>query len=198
MQVSRSPIARCTSTAATDESTPPESPQITRWPGGTSCRMRSISVSMKCPGVQSGRAAADLEQEVVEDLAAARRVRHLRMELDGEERLGVVLHRRDRRVVAGRGHLEARRWRVHVVAVAHPYRRLLAHPEPLEEPPALDLDGRPSVLAPVRALHSSAGELRHHLHSVAESQHRRAHARAERRRRSGRPRRRPSWVRPTG
>ncbi len=29
MQVSWSPIARCTSAAATDESTPPDSPQIT-------------------------------------------------------------------------------------------------------------------------------------------------------------------------
>ena len=86
MQVSRSPTARCTSTAATEESTPPESPQITRLVGPTSSRIRATSVSTKCPGVQSGAAAADLEQEVVEDLAAPRRVRHLGMELDAEER----------------------------------------------------------------------------------------------------------------
>ena len=86
MQVSRSPTARCTSTAATDESTPPESPQITRASGPTSSRIRAISVSTKWPGVQSGVTAADLEQEVVEDLAAARRVRHLGMELHAEQR----------------------------------------------------------------------------------------------------------------
>ena len=40
-QVSWSPIARCTSSAATDESTPPESPQITR-PSPTWARMRAI------------------------------------------------------------------------------------------------------------------------------------------------------------
>ena len=54
MQVSRSPTARCTSTAATEESTPPESPQITRRSGPTISWIRAISVSMKCPGVQSG------------------------------------------------------------------------------------------------------------------------------------------------
>ena len=38
-----------------------------------------------------GRAAADLEEEVGEDLAAARRVRHLGMELHAEDRPLVVL-----------------------------------------------------------------------------------------------------------
>ena len=42
------------------------------------------------------RAAADLEQEVVDDLPAPRRVRHLRMELDAEERLLAVLEGGDR------------------------------------------------------------------------------------------------------
>ena len=54
MQVSWSPTARCTSAAATDESTPPESPQITRCSVPTSSRIRATSVSMKWPGVQSG------------------------------------------------------------------------------------------------------------------------------------------------
>ena len=52
MQVSWSPIALCTSAAATDESTPPDRPQITcRSP--TMARIFSTSSSMKCPGVQS-------------------------------------------------------------------------------------------------------------------------------------------------
>ncbi len=53
MQVSRSPTARCTSAAATDESTPPDRPQITR-ASPTSARIRATSVSTKCSGVQSG------------------------------------------------------------------------------------------------------------------------------------------------
>ena len=40
-QVSRSPIARCTSSAATHESTPPESPQMAR-PSPTWARIRAI------------------------------------------------------------------------------------------------------------------------------------------------------------
>ena len=54
MQVSRSPTARWTRTAATDESTPPERPQITRALGPTISLMRATSLSTKCPGVQSG------------------------------------------------------------------------------------------------------------------------------------------------
>ena len=54
MHVSRSPIARCTSTAATAESTPPERPQMARRFGPTSARILAISCSTKCPGVQSG------------------------------------------------------------------------------------------------------------------------------------------------
>src|SRR5205807_9259625 len=53
MQVSRSPTARCTSAAATAESTPPDSPQIARFEEPTTSRIRRTSCSMKWPGVQS-------------------------------------------------------------------------------------------------------------------------------------------------
>jgi hypothetical protein len=43
--VSWSPTARCTSSAATEESTPPESPQITR-PSPTCARIAAICSSM--------------------------------------------------------------------------------------------------------------------------------------------------------
>jgi hypothetical protein len=47
-------MARCTSAAATAESTPPERPQIARPVAPTvSCTFLTVC-SMKCPGVQSG------------------------------------------------------------------------------------------------------------------------------------------------
>ena len=48
-------MALCTSIAATDESTPPDSPQIT-WPVPTFSRIEATVLSMKCAGVQSPRA----------------------------------------------------------------------------------------------------------------------------------------------
>ena len=51
-QVSWSPIARCTSSAATDESTPPERPQMT-WPSPTCSRMRRICSSATDAAFQS-------------------------------------------------------------------------------------------------------------------------------------------------
>ena len=55
MQVNWLPMALCTSMAATDESTPPERPQMT-WPLPTFSRIEATVVSMKCAGVQSPRA----------------------------------------------------------------------------------------------------------------------------------------------
>ena len=49
-QVSRSPIARCTISAATDESTPPDSPQIAR-PSPTCSRISATCSSM----IEAGR-----------------------------------------------------------------------------------------------------------------------------------------------
>src|SRR5207249_760383 len=65
-------------------------------------------------------AAADIEQEVVEDLAAARRVRHLRVKQHAVDRLRVVLHAGDRRVGARRGHPKMGGRRLDPVAVARP------------------------------------------------------------------------------
>ena len=48
-------MALCTSMAATEESTPPERPQMT-WPLPTFSRIAATVVSMKCAGVQSPRA----------------------------------------------------------------------------------------------------------------------------------------------
>src|SRR5439155_20252494 len=69
----------------------------------------------------SGRAATDFEQEVMEDLTAARRVGHFRMEQHAVDGLGLVLHRRHRGVRAGGRHAEVRRRGVDPVAVTRPY-----------------------------------------------------------------------------
>src|SRR5215204_6196562 len=103
MQVGWSPIARCTSAAATEESTPPDRPQITRAAPVRSRTLRTSS-SMNAPGVHVG---------------AARRVRDLRVKLHAEPRTLAVSVCRDRTVRAAREHLE-RVWQVaHLVAVAH-------------------------------------------------------------------------------
>ena len=62
MQVSWSPIAWCTSAAATAESTPPESAQITR-PSPTCARMRLMLSAMKLPAVQSPRQPQTLKRK---------------------------------------------------------------------------------------------------------------------------------------
>src|SRR6266516_1463447 len=51
-----------------------------------------------------GRAAANVEQKVVQDLAAARGVRDLGVKQHAEDRLRRVLHPSDRRIGARRGH----------------------------------------------------------------------------------------------
>ena len=53
-QVSLSPMALCTSTAATDESTPPDRPRIALSVGPTCSRMRCTCSSMIDAGVHVG------------------------------------------------------------------------------------------------------------------------------------------------
>ena len=81
-QVSCSPIASWISTAATAESTPPDSPQITR-PLPTCARILSIASSLKARMVQSPLAAGDLAHEVAQQRRAVRRVHHLGVEHHG-------------------------------------------------------------------------------------------------------------------
>ena len=64
---------------------------------------------------------AHVEKEVAKDLATARRVDDLRVELDTEDPLAVG-EGSHRRVAAGRKELEAWRHLAHVVPVTHPHR----------------------------------------------------------------------------
>ena len=107
MQVSWSPMARWISAAVTVESTPPLSPQTT--PAvPTRARMRSRLALDEVLHRPVGRGVADAEEEVLQQLAAARRVHHLGMELDAVALPRAVGAGGDRRVVAVRQHLSSR------------------------------------------------------------------------------------------
>ncbi len=79
MHVSRSPMARWMSSAATVESTPPLS-RRRRGPSPTCARMRAVASSTNDAIVQSPRAAADVVGEVAQDVEAALGVRDLGVE----------------------------------------------------------------------------------------------------------------------
>ena len=82
MQVSRSPMALSSSLAATDESTPPDRPRMTRPRSPTCLRMWTSASSAKLAIVQIGDSLQTRKRKFDEQLAAARRVRHLGVELD--------------------------------------------------------------------------------------------------------------------
>ena len=92
MQVRRSPTARCTSAAATAESTPPESAQMTRpsEPVARACastraRISDTVDSMKLAGVQVGRAPAMPRTKLRSRSRPRGRVDDLGVELDAVE-----------------------------------------------------------------------------------------------------------------
>ena len=117
-----------------------------------------------------GLAAADLEEEVAEDLVAVLRVDDFRMELDRVEALRLVADRRVRAVAARRRDLEALRDLRDAVAMAHPDDELVG--EALEELVArLDRHLGLAVLAPLARLHLAAEFLAHELHAVADAEH---------------------------
>jgi hypothetical protein len=88
MQTSWSPIALCSSAATTDESTPPEAAD--HLAVADLLADAADGCSTKLPIVQVPEQLADLVEEVVEDLLAARRVRDLGVELHAVERPRLV------------------------------------------------------------------------------------------------------------
>ena len=156
----------------------PRRPTARRSPAGRGRPARgsaAISVSTKWPGVQSGVHAADLEQEVVEDLPAPRRVRHLGMELDAEQRPFGVLERGDGAVVARGGDVDS-------PAAPRPRdRRGSSRPASPRPGRSRGTAGRPRPSRwPGRTRGGRRGvtlppdEMRQELHPVAEAEHRRA------------------------
>ena len=132
-QVSWSPIASWISTAATDESTPPESPQITlpvptcAWIFAT-CSARSAA--MRPVALHAG----DLLHEVGQQLRAIGRVHHFGVEHGGVVAALLVDRDGEGRVLGRADDLEAFRQLRDAVAMAHPDGIALADfPEALEQ-----------------------------------------------------------------
>ena len=118
-------------------------------------------------------AAGDVAHEPAQQLAAALGVHDFRVELHAEEAPLRVRHGGDRRIGAGRGDLEARRQRGHLVAVAHPH--VEGASQPLEQRAvAPHLQFRVAELAVRRTFHGAAELHGHRLHPVADAEHRRA------------------------
>ena len=133
MQVSCSPIASCSSTAVTEESTPPDSPQTT--PAGAhplaDARDRLAAERRHRP---VAAAAGDLVGEAAQQRGAVRRVHHLGVELQAIEAPRVVGDGGEGRAFGDGDGAEARRQRRHPVAVAHPHRLAAARrPDAVEQ-----------------------------------------------------------------
>ena len=120
-----------------------------------------------------GGTAANAEEEVLDDLLAPRRVRHLGVELDAVERLVARPEGSHGKVLGGRDGDEAGRRLVDVVAVGAPDGDLLAGIEAVEEAAvrllASDAQPRTAVFAPARD-HPAAAVLREELHPVADTE----------------------------
>ena len=90
MQVSWSPIARCTSAAATEESTPPDSPQMTRAVADQLANRRDLALDERARRPSRAVASQTSKEEVRDHLAAARRVRDLGVKLHAVDRLAIA------------------------------------------------------------------------------------------------------------
>ena len=108
MQVSWSPIASWIRSAATAESTPPDSPQMTR-PFPTCALILAISVGAELRHGPIAGTARDATHEVGDERGAVRRMHHLGMELDAIETARIVGDGRERRAVRHGDGAEARR-----------------------------------------------------------------------------------------
>ncbi len=172
MHVSRSPMARWMSSAATVESTPPLKPQTTR-PSPTCARMRCRRFLDKRRHRPVAGAAADVVGEIPQDVETAIGVRDLRMEQQRVESLRRRRHRRDRRVGARRGDGEAWRRGGDEVAVAGPDAQI-ARNRREERRARLDPDRRQPELAMRRRRDCAAHQIGHQLHAVADAEHRHA------------------------
>ena len=170
--VSRSPIARWMSVAATVESTPPESPHST-WPSPTCARISRTASLEEVPHRPAALRARDPEQEVRQHLLAVRRVHDLGMELDQVVRQRLVARGGERAVAScARRFFQPGPSAFDLVAVAHPGAEALRHAA------RTAASGRPATnvarpySACVRLRQLAAHQLLRDLEAVADAQHR--------------------------
>ena len=175
--VSCSPTALCTSSAATAESTPPDSAQRTR-SRPTCARIRSTCSSITAAGVQAGGASATRVEEVLQHVHPVRRVDDLGMELDAVQPALGRLECRDRRRRRARDDARALGSGDDGVAMRHPDRLLRRRVG--EQPRLRRLHRRPPELGDAGAVDAAAELERHQLRAVTDAQRR--HAELEQRR----------------
>ena len=101
-------MALCSSTAATDESTPPESPSTTLSSPSFSRSSRTVASTKlsECPLLL---AAADACDEILQQLRAVGRMVHFGVELDAPRLLALDVERRDAHVLRAGDDLVVRR-----------------------------------------------------------------------------------------
>ena len=119
-QTSCSPIARCSSAATTDESTPPDSPSRT-WSRAHLLAHARDGVGDDVARLPARLAGADLAHEALDHPCALQRVRHFGVELHRVIAARLVGHGRERRIRRGSYGHEAGRDLLDAVAVAHPH-----------------------------------------------------------------------------
>ena len=169
------PIARCTSAAATEESTPPDSPQSAT-PSPTCARTRAIASSMNASIVQVPCSPQMRAREVREQLAAALRVGHLGVELQAPDR---ARSRGGRRRRASSRWCRAPRSPAAGRSTRSPWLIQTTRSGPAgksreERGLALELEQGAAVLAVLRLLDHAAQPVREQLHAVADAEHRQA------------------------
>ena len=164
-------MARCTSAAATAESTPPDSPQMA-WPSPTCSRTCSTSASAMLAAVHVAPIPAKSCRNRLSTCWPCGVCMHLGVVLHAGQPTGTVLERRDRRAGADGHHLEARGRLGDRVAVAHPHR--LRAGQTRMQVAASDFQLGAAVLAGARAGDGAAERLRHRLEAVADAEHRHA------------------------
>ena len=158
----------CTRAAATAESTPPDSPQITP--------LVADLGADRLHGLLDDRhhrprrpAAADVIEEVLEDLLPAWRVGNFGVELHAVDGSLAILERRHGNCLGAGRDLEARRGGDDRVGVAHPH-VLLEGKLAEEGRRGRHFEGGAAVLAAARASHLAAELLGHELGAVTDPQ----------------------------
>ncbi|SQC37093.1 Uncharacterised protein [Rothia kristinae] len=170
-QVSWSPTARCTRAAATEESTPPDSAQMT-FASPTWARMRSTCSSMTLPVVQVGSSPATSNRKLPGPAGRSRSAAPPGATAPGQA--PVRIHERGHGGPVGGGQdLEACGGLGHGVAVAHPH--VLGHRGAGQEGGAAAERGLGGpVLAQPGARDRPAQRPGHDLEAVADAEHRHA------------------------